>query len=226
MIVLSIETTAGICSCALLENDKILMEIHEKTDSQQQRLMPAISDLYFQTGINKKNTGLVTVDIGPGAFTALRIGVTTAKTFAHALDIPIKGVSALEALYIKSQGFKNNCDRIMLIDARRNKCFTGIYRLNGEVIDNLDLLIEDVLYYTNEKTCTVFSGSGALLNQEKILFHNQNGNFTVLNEDYSELKAGEIGKMGYLKFMQEGGDNKYKIVPLYVRDTDNVTKGR
>ncbi len=227
MHTLAIETSAGICSCAVLKDTDVIEQIHFKTKDQQQTLMPSIEKLFKTTGLKKAEINLVAVDIGPGAFTALRIGVATAKTLAHALNIPVVGINSLYATYkLSLDTVSGDYDRVILIDARRSKLFCSFYFANGEEKTNLDLSVNDVLYLTNNSDKILFAGNGAEIYKNELKSKLEKKNVQFLFGDKTELTAGLIGKLAVEKYKKSGSDNLHSLVPVYIRETDAVTKGR
>ncbi len=224
---LAIETSAGVCSCALLNETEIIEQIHVKTKEQQITLMPCVEMLFKQSGIKKRELSLIAVDVGPGAFTALRIGVATAKTLAHALNVPAVGVNSLYAiLRLTYESNPGNYDRVIIMDARRSKLFASVYFHSGETKTNLDLSIDNVLYYIKDSKNVLFAGNGVDKYNEIIKKEFENNNLVLIKGSEVELSAEVIGKHGIEKYKKSGADNLHALTPVYVRDTDAVTKGK
>lgn len=98
MKILSIDTSSKICSVSILEDTTVILEKHtndEKTHSQN--LMPLIDELFKDTNLTLDNIDLLACSQGPGSFTGIRIGIATIKAFADAKNIPVVGVTSLEA---------------------------------------------------------------------------------------------------------------------------------
>ena len=99
MRILALETSSKQTSVALQEAGRLLSQ--KSLDSEQrvaQSLLPTIAREVAGVGWKLNDVQLVTVAQGPGSFTGLRVGITTAKTLAYALQIPIIGVNTLEAI--------------------------------------------------------------------------------------------------------------------------------
>ena len=99
MKILAIDTSSKICSVALMEDQKIILEKHtndEKTHSQN--LMPLIDNLFQETDLTLDDIDLLACCLGPGSFTGIRIGISTVKAFSDAKNIPVTGVTSLESL--------------------------------------------------------------------------------------------------------------------------------
>lgn len=127
MIALGIDTATLVCSVALTTQEQLLAEYAlniKKTHSQ--RLMPLIDALFRDSGVAKKDLGLIAVACGPGSFTGIRIGVATARALAQGLGIPAVGVNTLEALAATVSG--ESMLVCPILNARRGQVYTALYR--------------------------------------------------------------------------------------------------
>jgi tRNA threonylcarbamoyladenosine biosynthesis protein TsaB len=99
------------------------------------RLMPLIVEVLDQTGTSWSEVERITVGIGPGTFTGLRIGVATARALARARGIPLVGVSTLESLALNASGQRAGAGgadpeaALAVLDARRGEVFAGAWEL-------------------------------------------------------------------------------------------------
>ena len=99
MLILAFETSAKAASVALMENGKLLGESYQNTGlTHSQTLMVMAQELIRQCGKEPSDVGAVAVANGPGSFTGVRIGAAAAKGFAWGREIPLYGVSTLEAM--------------------------------------------------------------------------------------------------------------------------------
>ena len=89
-------------------------------------LVPSIETIARLAGIGVQQVGRVAVDVGPGLFTGLRVGVATAKALAAALDIPIVGCSSLELLAYPHR--RQSRLVAAVVDAKRGEVFWRLYR--------------------------------------------------------------------------------------------------
>lgn len=145
MKVLAIDTTTMISSCTILEDDQIIGDYsvnQEKTHSEA--LLPMIQELLYRLGMSIQDIDLYAVTVGPGSFTGIRIGMTTAKTLAQVNDKPLVGVSTLRALAL---GVFSDRVVVPLIDARGKRVYYGVYQT---VQGKLQTLKEDAMCKINE----------------------------------------------------------------------------
>ena len=116
MLTLAFDTATGIASCALVRDGEVLGE----------RTLPAVAvlaaadELLRDAGLEPRDLDLLAVGIGPGSFTGVRIGLAVARGLALALDLPVAGVSTLDALAAGAPG------AVPVIDARRREVFATV----------------------------------------------------------------------------------------------------
>lgn len=140
MNLLMIDTSNQPMSIAIMQDDIVLAETtsEDKKDHSSQ-LMPGIQHLFEEAKIEKNAIDGIVVAKGPGSYTGVRIGVTTAKTLAYALNTKLYGVSSLAAL---AATVENDDQKLLvpIIDARREAVYTGVYQ---NVDGNLTTILED-----------------------------------------------------------------------------------
>jgi tRNA threonylcarbamoyladenosine biosynthesis protein TsaB len=127
MLILGIETASVQVGCAVGGHEGVLASFHAARRRRHvEALVPAIEFTCAQAGVTLAELAAVAVDVGPGLFSGLRVGVTTAKTLAHALRLPVIGVSSLDLLAFPVR----HSHRLIVpvIDARRGEVFYAFYR--------------------------------------------------------------------------------------------------
>jgi len=123
--ILGIETSTSNCSVALFKGDLLMDSVDEDTGNyhHSERLHPLIDQLLKKHGLEPAALGGIAMGLGPGSYTGLRIGASTAKGIAFALNIPIVGVSSLELLTVGMEGTRVDA----VLDARRMEVYTAAY---------------------------------------------------------------------------------------------------
>ncbi len=96
--ILSIDTVFGTCAVGVMAGDRTASRIEPMQRGQSERLMPMILDLVADAGIAIQDLNLIVVNVGPGSFTGVRVGIATARGIALGLNIPVQGVCACDAL--------------------------------------------------------------------------------------------------------------------------------
>ena len=135
MLILAFETSAKAASVALWEG-KLLGESYQNTGlTHSQTLMVMAEDLMKQCGKAPADVTHVAVAAGPGSFTGVRIGVAAAKGFAWGREIPLCGVSTLQAMALTLGVWEGTVCCVM--DARRNQVYNALYRAEGGSITRI-----------------------------------------------------------------------------------------
>ncbi len=126
MKILAFETSAKAASVALMEDDKLLGESYQNTGlTHSQTLMVMAEDLLKQCSVTPKDIDAVAVAAGPGSFTGVRIGVAAAKGFSWGRNIPLYGVSTLEAMAESLGVYEGIVCPVM--DARRSQVYNALF---------------------------------------------------------------------------------------------------
>ena len=136
MLLLAFETSDKACSCALLRDGLLLAESYQNSGQTHSRtLMKMAEDMLANCDLNPKDVDAVGVAAGPGSFTGVRIGVSCAKGFAWAGELPCWGVSTLEAMAQVVPPFEGTVCAVM--DARRQQVYNALFRSDGSVLTRL-----------------------------------------------------------------------------------------
>lgn len=126
-LVLGLETATEQVGVALGGSDGVVASFRAAGARRHaETLTPAIDFLCRQAGVTLDDVGLVAVDVGPGLFTGLRVGIATGKAIAYACDIPIVGLSSLELLAFSVRVTHGRI--VPVIDARRGEVYHSMYR--------------------------------------------------------------------------------------------------
>ena len=132
MLLLGIETATRRVGVVVASEDGMLgrVELGGHADDgpprHAERLAPAIQYCFDQLGLSLDHVSAIAVDIGPGMFTGLRVGVTTAKVMAQALRVPMIPVPSLDLLAYPLRHARTLI--VPAIDARRNELYYALYR--------------------------------------------------------------------------------------------------
>ena len=219
MKILGIDTSSMAASVAVIEDNKLICEYTINTKkTHSQKLMPMIENMLGLSDLNVREIDAIAVCEGPGSFTGLRIGMSTAKAIAHVNDIPVIGVNSLEALAANM----NLCDKKIcsILDAQRNQVYTGRYQYEGtklveikEIgIQQIDELLEE-LAQSGEQWILV--GEAVYKYEDKI---REISNIEIPAASNNVTKAGSLCSVAKVKF-DEGKDifDCYTVNPLYIR---------
>ena len=216
MKIFAIDTSSGVASAALCDDDKLICEVTLNNKlTHSQTLMPIVKEVFDKSELSPEDIDLYAVAEGPGSFTGLRIGVTTAKGLAHAADKPIVGVNTLEAMCYNLPF----CPYIIspIMDARRGEVYNGFYRfVDGrieEICQPRALPLTDCLgeiEKMGEKA--VFVGDAVPVYKDeirKIL----GDNALFAHQGVNMQRASGVAEAAKLKKPQ----NYFELVPKYIR---------
>jgi tRNA threonylcarbamoyladenosine biosynthesis protein TsaB len=132
MKILGLDTATRATAVAVLDTET--ETVHELRDDPSAgdrprhttRLLPLAAQALADAGTDWSGIGLIAVGTGPGTFTGIRIGITTARALASACSVPIAGVSTLQALALGAAGAVSGAERVLaVIDARRGEVFVA-----------------------------------------------------------------------------------------------------
>ena len=127
---LAIDTSNQTLSVAICNDQQLIGQYTGTTNKNHSlALMPAIDFIMKENQITPQGIERIVVAQGPGSYTGLRIGVTTAKTLAWTLGVELVGISSLASLAANSLDYQGLI--VPLFDARRNNVYTGIYQWQG-----------------------------------------------------------------------------------------------
>lgn len=163
---LLIETATPVCSVALARDGEILMELHsDESNAHSSQLSPFIGQLFDRCGLVPAQLDAVCVSSGPGSYTGLRIGVSTAKGFCYALDRPLLAVPTLQGMaaqyYAQHPDYKGMV--CPMIDARRMECYTAVFASPADELKpvSADIITEGIYDQYLDRGEVTFIGDGA-----------------------------------------------------------------
>ncbi len=133
MKILCINTSSKLCGVGIFENEKLIDKIELNNGlTHSETLMPILKQILEKNSLVLKDFDLIAVDIGPGSFTGIRIGVATAKAFSDSLTIPCVGIDSLEILAYQIKEPSIVCSAI---DCKNDNCYFALYELrNNEYV--------------------------------------------------------------------------------------------
>jgi len=212
--ILNIETATTNCSVSLSFDGDILAirEDNNNTYSHSERLHTYIDEVLKESNVSPSDLSAIAVSKGPGSYTGLRIGVSTAKGLCFALDKPLISIPTLESLAYQVTTDKGVI--IPMLDARRLEVYASIYDCEYKQIRETKAEILDLNsfldYLRNNKV--VFIGSGVsktseLIKHPKAVF--------IQNKLPS---ARDMGQLAYVKYKKNDIEDVAYFEPYYLKD--------
>ena len=132
MLILAFESSAKAASVALVRDGVLLGQAYQNSGLTHSRtLLPMAEDMLKNLELSLQDVDLLAVSRGPGSFTGIRIGVSTVKGLAWALEKPVCGVSTLEAMANLALSAGEGPLVCCAMDARRNQVYNALFEISG-----------------------------------------------------------------------------------------------
>ncbi|MBD5432283.1 MAG: tRNA (adenosine(37)-N6)-threonylcarbamoyltransferase complex dimerization subunit type 1 TsaB [Lactobacillus sp.] len=223
MKILSITTATNHLSVALTDNQNVIAEKNEEDQrNHSEHLDPLITEILKENNLKLADIDRFAVAQGPGSYTGLRIGITTAKMFSSILNKDLVGISSLAAL---AKGV-NQEEKIIVaeIDARNNNFFAGAYLIENGQVKNivpdghyaLDDLLDKVIKEAEKNNYDItFVGSSIENYHDQISSKLGNIQFDQASGDVNDIHAKNIGLLA----QDATPIDPDKMVPKYLRRT-------
>ena len=223
--ILNIETSTRVCSVALaFDGEVAVMQESVVENSHARHITVFAEEVIYRAGITFKELDAIAVSKGPGSYTGLRIGVSTAKGFCYSLDKPLISVGTLRSLAngmiakFKNEG-KNPDDYLFcpMIDARRMEVYSAVYdsslnevrKIEAEVIDEKSF---GDLFEKGKRL--VFMGDGA--QKCKDILSEASGNAVFPQEFLAS--AAYMAPLAEKKLQQNDFEDTAYFEPFYLKD--------
>jgi tRNA threonylcarbamoyladenosine biosynthesis protein TsaB len=218
-MILQIETATTSCSVALASDGKVLAFKEINARNIHAEVITVYTDeLMKQTNSTYADIDAIAVSCGPGSYTGLRIGVSTAKGLCFALDKPLIAVQTLAAMakgVVQASAIDKDTLLCPMIDARRMEVYTAIFNAAGNVIKPVAAEIIDAESFSDilAESKVLFFGDGADKCREA-LGHNPNAEFL---SDF-ENSATHLTEIAADKFKCSDFEDVAYFEPYYLKD--------
>ena len=224
MVILGIETSTMTEGVAVVDGHKVLAEHRADVGSTHaERLMPVILQTLRAANVGLEALKGVAVSIGPGSFTGLRIGLSTAKGLCLARDIPLVAVPTLDGL----ANLLPFCRYLVcpILDAKRREVYTALYRTADGIPERLTgfraIAPNDLLDETEEPT--VFLGDGVAVYRN--LIEERLGSRAYFAPDHLAFPNGaSISFLGHQMLNEGKTVDIHSVEPIYLRKSDAELK--
>ena len=215
-LILNIETATGLCSVSLSKGEGLLLYKESvEPNSHSQKLSWLIEEIFSDYGKDiRRDLNAVAISKGPGSYTGLRIGVSSAKGLAYGLNIPLISVDTLFLIaFVSKQRYPNSC-YLPMIDARRMEVYSAIYdeNLNPLKAISADIVESDIynMYHKDKKI--IVAGDGAEKCRQVL-----NDDIYVFDENLT-LNAKYMGIISSQKYKAREFEEIAYFEPYYLKD--------
>jgi tRNA threonylcarbamoyladenosine biosynthesis protein TsaB len=224
MLVLALDTSTSRGSLALVCDQRLLAELTlESSTSYLNRLLAGIDYLLQESGCTIQNIGLIVVSQGPGNFTGLRLGLSTAKGLALAVGCPIVAVNTLDALATNFPFAE--VPVCPVIDAKKNEIYAAFYRSGGAAatLSSDYLLLPPKDLAMRIASPTLITGPG--LDRYGSLFQELLGDLAIYPPpELNYIRAGVLARLGLEQFLTGSLPDPDALTPFYLRSADAELK--
>ncbi|MDQ1422952.1 MAG: tRNA threonylcarbamoyladenosine biosynthesis protein TsaB [Acidimicrobiaceae bacterium] len=222
MLILGIESATARIGCAIGGHEGVLAQF-EMTRGRRhcETLVPAIRFTCEQADIALDEISVVAVDVGPGLFTGLRVGLATAKALAHALRVPVIGIASLDLVAFPVRYTSRVI--VTVLDARRGELYYayyrqspgGVQRVSDYLLGTPDDIVSELLAVSHQDLLLI--GDGALRYRDRFS--------DIRNAEFAEQwlaypSAAPLVQLAHARALREDWVNPWDLAPLYLRKPD------
>lgn len=221
MLTLGIETATDRVGVALVDHAGVLAETHLLGGRRHaEALGPSIEFLMAQAGRSIQELATIAVDVGPGLFTGLRVGLAHAKALAHSLDVPMVGVPSLDLVAFPLRYADKRL--VSVLDARRGEVYWAVYwpvpggvQREGEY--RIGAPAELGAELTAEPHNTMLVGDGAHRYADAL---GAVDHLEIADPALSRPSASSLVQLAHPRALREDFVNQSEIEPIYLRKPD------
>jgi tRNA threonylcarbamoyladenosine biosynthesis protein TsaB len=217
MICLGIDTSGAIARVAVMRDGTVVAGLSadsEKTHSEI--LLTSICKVLDEAQTTLASIALIAAGLGPGTWTGLRVGITTAKALAYALEVGIIGISTLDAIAAGVTDYAGGL--AVIVDARRHEIYGRSYVVDGKG----GIAAGGDIFVAPPGSLSRFVGADYALigNGTALLSEEDRGKRHILSARFFDVDAGVICRLATERYRSVGPDSPRDVTPIYVRKSD------
>lgn len=224
MTVLGIETATPVCGVALGREGSILVERSLNTGTHHaERLLPMVRDALDEAGLELRDLDGIAVSIGPGSFTGLRIGLSTAKSLCWSAGLPLVAVPTLDAM--AAQFPYAACPVCPALDARKKEVYAALYDTSSGGLRTLiaPAAVSPVSFVASLTGPVLFVGDGARLYRREIVAE-LGGAARFAPPPLDRPSAAAVAALGLFKLERGESEDLVRAEPVYLRKSEAELK--
>lgn len=220
MRILALDTATKSCSVAITEEKTVLKELTADSGQTHSRhLLEMVHAVMQSTGFTMSRLDGFAVTRGPGSFTGLRIGISSIKGLALAVNKPVMGVSSLEALAEQSGlGAGRIC---AIIDARKGEVYAAFYQVTpaGIFPENAEVVLPPHELLMDISQPCLFVGSGAVIYHD-LIAEKLGDRARFAQSTRHNIRASTVALLALKRFQNGEVGGIAELVPHYIRKSD------
>lgn len=213
MLILALETSTELGSCALWRDGEIAERLCPPGKSHSETLLPLVAELLAEAGLRVNQLDAIAFDAGPGAFTGLRVACGAAQGLAVVDNLPLIPVSSLEVVAASAGGGQV----LAAMDARMGEVYSGAYRLHDgcwQLLGEIRVSAPDAVQVPSGAGWVMAGNAHAAYPAlgERLLAAGVEGAVSVMPS------AGVLASLAVLRAARGEGIDAGLAAPLYIRD--------
>lgn len=224
MKLLAIETSTMLGGAAIMDCDTLIAEsrINIKV-THSEHIMSEIDHILMRSGLTIRDIDVICISIGPGSFTGLRVGLSTAKGLVYATGCKLVAVPTLEAFAWNIPFSQHQV--CPLLDARKKEVYAAIFKWTDSgfvrAVQEQAVRIDDLLPQISSPT--IFMGEGAVMHRNRI--EKKLGNLAIFTAPQSMVPSpSAVALLGIQKAKRGDYEDPLRLVPLYLRKSEAEEK--
>ena len=244
MKILGIDTAIPTASVALIENGELIVETlqgesllesdigkgAQAIGNHAEIILPLIQSLFGKARVKLEDLSGISLSIGPGSFTGLRIGLATAKGLAYDVGLPLVGISTLWAMAARVNDFNGIIGA--LLDARKGEVYVALFRRRGQSLNRLTedavLSIESAIdlfknFHADRTLPLLLIGNGAIAHERKLRTALADWPVISNGTGYASV-ASWVALLALPRFAAASVDDIGALAPIYLRMSEAQTR--
>lgn len=215
-VILALDTSTLRATAALLRGSRPLGEVERVVTTHSERLLVAIDELLRGAAMSLNQIDVIACGKGPGSFTGLRIGMSTAKGLSWATGKPLVCVSSLAALAANTNDTLPRPTLVVpCIDARRGEVFAGFHGADGAE--------PEVVLDPDELRARLVGRRPLLLGDGAVAYAAVFTGMDLAPDALHAVRAREVGRLALARFARDDVDDVASVEPTYLRASDAET---
>lgn len=220
---LAVDTSTATAGIAVADENGLLAEyLIKDMKTHSQKLVPMLRELLESLRLTPADIDVYAAVTGPGSFTGLRIGVTTIKSMAYALNKPVAGVTSLDAL-ANATAASEDTVICPIMDARNNQVYTAVYKPQNGLMNNVSgymgIHVSELVKLLEKEyqdARVLFTGDGVLLHRDFLKI--ELGERCFFMPDFTlQQMAASAAQLALLRHVRGESIDQMELAPFYLR---------
>lgn len=220
---LAVDTSTATAGIAVADENGLLAEyLIKDMKTHSQKLVPMLRELLESLRLTPADIDVYAAVTGPGSFTGLRIGVTTIKSMAYALNKPVAGVTSLDAL-ANAAAASEDTVICPIMDARNNQVYTAVYKPQNGLMNNVSgymgIHVSELVKLLEKEyqdARVLFTGDGVLLHRDFLKIELVKRCFFMPDFTLQQMAA-SAARLALLRHVRGESMDQMELTPFYLR---------